>query len=294
MALHGSSRFPMVLLLILSTMVSMVQGQTSGSICPLCATPADLPTSWNDVVPGDGRTCRQIYLFLGEMSSNDPRCQPMKDVAQGPCCNGSGGGGGSRPTNPPPYTGPVGNEPACPICGTMEYPGIPNAFIVARYVGEFTCDQLYGRGLNGMTPYFMCGPLQDFARPVCGCGEYNPRCRDDPNQCWGAPGYNKPAPSPVSQPVSRPVSQPVSMPVSRPTSNQSPTIFNRKEAPEGGKYSTKLANNRGGAASTLRGGRREEEVDMLQDAEEEIAEPQALDFDFRVIERDDEQLSHHA
>lgn len=72
------------------------------------------------------------------------------------------------------YSGPVGNEPRCPICRTDEYPGLPNGFIVARYVGEFFCKDLYGRGLHGMIPDFMCGPLQDFAAPVCGCGVYNP------------------------------------------------------------------------------------------------------------------------
>ncbi len=98
-----------------------------------------------------------------------------KALAQSICCNAA-----TAVTQPavttviPAYTGPVGSEPSCPICRTNEYPGIPYAFIVARYVGEFTCDQLYGRGLHGMIPSYMCGPLQDFAQSICGCGIYNP------------------------------------------------------------------------------------------------------------------------
>ena len=70
---------------------------------------------------------------------------------------------------PAAYSGPVGNEGICNICKDGSYPGNPYAFIVARYVGEYTCDQLYGRGLHGMIPNYMCGPLQDFAQSVCGC-----------------------------------------------------------------------------------------------------------------------------
>lgn len=175
----------------------------------------------------------------------------------------------------------------------MEYPGIPNAFIVARYVGEYTCDQLYGRGLNGMTPDFMCGPLQDFAAPVCGCGQFNPRCRENSNNCWGNPG------APVASPVSRPVAAPtqvtsptVQQPVSSPV-NVQPTIFNRKTPPQGGKYSTKLSDGRGGSASVLRGGRRGEESELPDDFDEDLPEtPEGLEFDFRVVEKDEQDSSH--
>ncbi len=155
----------------------------------------------------------------------------------------------------------------------MEYPGIPYAFIVARYVGEYTCDQLYGRGLNGMTPGYMCGPLQDFAKPICGCGEYNPKCRADPNQCWGSSG-STPVASPVQQPVQRPVSSPVYV---------DPSPYDRKTQPPGNKYSTRLSNNRGGAASTLRGGRRNEESDLVDDVAETNPElPLVFEFEARV------------
>ena len=99
-------------------------------------------------------------------------------MAQAACCNAA------EPATPSAaaavtstaaaYSGPVGNEGVCNICKDGSYPGIPYGFIVARYVGEYTCEQLYGRGLHGMIPNYMCGPLQDFAQPVCGCGIYNP------------------------------------------------------------------------------------------------------------------------
>lgn len=37
-----------------------------------------------------------------------------------------------------------------------------------------------------MIPDYMCGPTQDFAQTVCGCGVYNPRCRANPRNCFGA------------------------------------------------------------------------------------------------------------
>lgn len=213
--------------------------------------------------------------------------QETKDIAQDLCCgDANSDDGGFQPSSPPVYDGPVGDEPDCPICGTMEYPGIPNAFVVARYVGEYTCAQLYGRGLNGMTPSFMCGPLQDFAEPVCGCGEYNPKCRDDPNQCWEAPG-NSPVSSPVQQPVEQPVQPPIQQPVASPVLVEPTTSFDRKTPPEGGKYSTKLANGRGGAASVLRGGRRAEESDFVVGDTDLPEMPQDLEFDFRVVEKED-------
>jgi hypothetical protein len=123
-------------------------------------------------------------------------------MAQNTCCNAgsvaTGQTGVPAPFVPPPYQGPVGAEPDCPICGTMEYPGIPQGLIVARYVGQFTCDQLYGRGLHGMTSDFMCGPLQDFAAVVCGCGAYNPVCRANPAKCYGAAGSATTITNPVT------------------------------------------------------------------------------------------------
>jgi hypothetical protein len=43
-----------------------------------------------------------------------------------------------------------------------------------------------------MTPGYMCGPLQDFAYMVCGCGQYNPVCRADSTKCWGGSNYRAP------------------------------------------------------------------------------------------------------
>lgn len=163
-----------------------------------------------------------------------------KAMAQNDCCGDEEPEGyATIPVSSPTYSGPYGDEPDCPICGTDEYPGIPGAIIVARYVGEYTCSQLYNRGLNGLIPEFMCGPLQDFAAPVCGCGRYNPDCISNSNLCYGSP-----AAAPAGTPT-----QPA----------PSPTISDRKTPPDTGKYSSKLATGRGGAASTTRGGRREAE-----------------------------------
>jgi len=136
----------------------------------------------------------------------------------------------------------------------MEYPGIPQAIVVARYVGQFTCHQLYGRGLHGMIPNYMCGPLQDFAKIVCGCGPYNPNCKADPKKCWG------------SSPVASPVASPVQSPTARPTA--------KTRAPS--RYSL--------TSYTLQGGgtRRNEETDYLEEVLKEPIEAQDVDFHFEA------------
>jgi hypothetical protein len=118
----------------------------------------------------------------------------IRSKYQNTCCNPNASVGSGTQTTPrlPSYTGPVGTERDCPICGTSEYPGKPNQLIVARYVGEYTCGQLFARGFHGMTPSYMCDSLQDFARTTCGCGSYNPVCRSDSSKCYGGRNYKAP------------------------------------------------------------------------------------------------------
>jgi hypothetical protein len=223
----------------LSLLFSLVQSE----ICPLCETAADLPKRWGFKLQ-DGRTCRDVYLALAALDVQHTQCEVDKQEAQGLCCQDEE----PEPFNFPPaaspvYSGQVGGEPDCPICGTMQYPGLPNAVITARYVGVFTCAQLYDRGLNGMIPSFMCGPLQDFAEPVCGCGNPN----------------NPPAPQATPATAGSPSAAPPGIIMSE-----------RKVPPETGKYTTRLSDGRGGAGSNLRGGDRRttEQVNSLQEIDE--------------------------
>jgi hypothetical protein len=98
-----------------------------------------------------------------------------------------------------------GKEADCPICGTMEKQGIPNAVVVARLQNEegegeeiFTCNQLYDVGLNGCIPGSLCGILQGYAKQFCGCGHFNPECMLDLTQCYD---YTGPVHVPVPVPV---------------------------------------------------------------------------------------------
>jgi hypothetical protein len=238
------------------------------SFCPLCETAADQVKRWGFRLQ-DGRTCTEVYLELAGLSPSDASCIADKEANQEDCC------GDEEPepydfppTAPPQYQGPFGDEPDCKICGTDEYPGIPNAFIYARYVGEFNCKTLYDRGLNGMTPWFMCGPLQDFAEPVCGCGQYNPKCTpDDPTQCFGyeappnaAPNASpnaSPNAAPTAAPNASPNAAPVQSPTPAPQVYVEPTVFDRKVKPQSGRYANRvsLSGGSGGAASRLRGNR---------------------------------------
>lgn len=192
---------------LLTGLIGFVLFTVAESVCPLCETPAHLPKRWNYRL-ADGRTCKDVYLDLGSLNPNHPECQPTKDLYEEICC-------GDEEPDPiwPPTQAPTlqeGSEPVCHICGTEEYPGIPNAGIHARYIGTFSCAEFFARGRNGRIPWFMCGPLQDYAYDVCGCGEYNPDCIADPTKCWGYDG--SPIPAPVPNPVPNPVPAPVPAP----------------------------------------------------------------------------------
>jgi hypothetical protein len=241
------------------SLLSLVQAE----ICSLCATPMDMPVSsrWEYRV-ADGRTCRQVYLDLGSVTDSNAACRNKAQMQKDCCDAGEPDEYQHSPTAAPLYQGVTGDEPDCPICGTREFPGIPNAFIVARYVGEFTCVQLYHRGLNGMTPNFMCPVLQDFAEPVCGCGDYNPKCKSDPTQCYGYSG-----PGPVPQPVPAPIPAPLPY--------VEPTVYDRKVPPTGGnKAGGRLSDSQGGSAGRLRGvaGNRRTTEEVDSEVQEVIVE----------------------
>ena len=135
------------------------------------------------------------YLTFWILSSLHTFSATIKSKYQYRCCNPNANVGSSSSTSTPrlpAYVGSIGTERDCPICRTAEYPGRPNQLIVARYIGEYTCGELFSRGFHGMTPGYMCGSLQDFAYQACGCGPYNPVCRADSTKCWGGRNYRPP------------------------------------------------------------------------------------------------------
>ncbi|NRA47406.1 MAG: hypothetical protein HRU09_20850 [Oligoflexales bacterium] len=216
----------------------------SAGICPLCETAGEIPVRLDHPIDcNSAYTCLNLYIDLAQLDETNPECLEEKAKHQASCCNVQEPEQNCPPTSAPIYDGPVGNEPDCPICGTLEFPGNPNALILARYVGEYTCAQLYDRGLHGMTPGFICGPLQDYAEEVCGCGQHNPACIEDETQCWGY----EPAPT---DPTLNPTPFPTMAPSSEPSDGEptQPTLPQRKPRPKGSKYGNKLSGGLGGAA----------------------------------------------
>jgi hypothetical protein len=130
----------------------------AGKMCPLCGSVFNYPKRWDyPVISSPYTTCRDIYFELGAMSITDPQCHSAEHRKyQAVCCNDEIPPGWDKPPTPAPVS-ETGNEPTCRICKTDEYPGKPNTFISARYVGSYTCGSLYHRGRNGLIPDFMCG-----------------------------------------------------------------------------------------------------------------------------------------
>ena len=224
---------------LLATAVSVAE-----AVCPLCETLQDYPKRMQFLV-APGTRCQDIYVDLGRYQPTDQFCIRSKNLYQELCCGDEEPEPIVAPTEPPVFTGPRGPEPDCYVCReTNEFPGIPNQFIVARYVGDYTCAQLYQRGNNGYIPWFMCGPLQDFTYSACGCGEFNPNFNSSP----------RPTPTPLNN-SNPPPPPPPPPPTPRPTS--APTQ-DRRTPPSGAKYQRqKLGALRGGAAGAYyRGNRR--------------------------------------
>lgn len=61
---------------------------------------------------------------------------------------------------------------------------MPHFAFSTRYLGTFSCAEYYERGLHGLVPAYLCGPLQKYAEEHCGCGGYNPDCILDQSKCF--------------------------------------------------------------------------------------------------------------
>jgi len=78
---------------------------------------------------------------------------------------------------------------------SQAYPEVPRYIFSTRYLGTYSCAEYYDRGLHGLIPAYLCGPLQDYAEEHCGCIGYNPDCILDPSKCHDTqpsavqPGY---------------------------------------------------------------------------------------------------------
>jgi hypothetical protein len=244
--------------LILSSVAVQVHG-----FCSLCDNAGIIPKRLGFYVE-PGRRCQDVFAVMGGYAANSAICIDEQQRFREPCCGDAEPEPMVAPTGPPAYSGPTGDEDLCQICqNTDEYPGIPLAGINARYVGTYSCKQLFDRGRAGLIPTFMCNPLTDYAYAVCGCGQYNPNCQADPTKCWG---YNANTPTPTPRPTSPPVAAPATpaptprptpRPTPQPTPYIQPTIYDRKTPPRAaGKFNTKMSGGRGGAASQSRGNRR--------------------------------------
>jgi hypothetical protein len=164
---------------------------------------------------------------------------------------------------------PTSSQQTCPICERADiYPGNVNRVIVARYVGQYTCGQLYYRGMNGQIPGFMCGPLQDYAQEPCDCKPGNPH----PSE------YQAPASAPFNIPpgIELPPSWPnyhkIPSPTLKPTQSGPGGLPPRKTAPQTGKDALKLSrsdnsNTLGGLGGgrKLRGVSKEERREVLEE-----------------------------
>jgi len=158
-------------------MLQVAQGQHWCALCELAAP----PVRPNHLI--DGKRCQNIYIDGFGMSSGDSQCTAILNRARTECCDESLSIT-DTPTASPVYQGPVGNNPPCPVCRTLEYPGLPKNGVDARYIGKHSCAVLYDMGLNGLIEGRVCEAYQDFSMIECGCGIHNPACKADSSNCY--------------------------------------------------------------------------------------------------------------
>eukprot|EP00980_Cylindrotheca_fusiformis_P002675 scaffold624_cov150-Cylindrotheca_fusiformis.AAC.8 len=161
--------------------------------CFLCQDHKQMPRRKDCILdPDTGLTCFHLYTEL-LFSDNWGECVKNRTAYQDACCGDDTESiCYTGPTAAPVYHGETGDEPTCKICGTDEYPGKPEHVFSTRYVGTYSCGEYYDRGLHGLIPGYLCGPLQDYASEACGCGEHNPECVEDPAKCYDYSPPNKP------------------------------------------------------------------------------------------------------
>lgn len=156
-----------------------------------CGSPARLPVAgrYDCIVEDDPlTTCGVLFFSLAAFSSSNSYTNRMIQKHRATCCDAS-----KQPVcldNPAVVAveekdeEDKGDEKYCRVCGNNdlvpdEFPGLPDVTISARYVGDLkSCRELYYMGINKEIATFMCGPLQDYAYEVCGCGEFHPAMGD--------------------------------------------------------------------------------------------------------------------
>jgi hypothetical protein len=112
-----------------------LEGANSGSTRVLCDSIL-IFSRWDFLLEIDPAilTCGQVHFNLANIDTSDLACIEQKDKYQEPCCGDEEPDPADFPTLPPFPQGPAGTEPDCPICTKLEFPGIPNAVISARYL----------------------------------------------------------------------------------------------------------------------------------------------------------------
>ena len=187
--------------------LSLIKAVDAGSICPLCGSVYAMPKRWDFILDTNTEPwtrCTDVYFEAASVPLGSDSCGEYQEKYKAVCCDDEIPDGWNVSPTPAPEP-ETGTEPECLICGTNEYPGIPNTIINARYVGTYSCGTLFHRGKNGFIPGFMCAPLQNYAQHTCGCGEHNPACKEDVRKCFDE---NDTDPSPITSKVPAPTKPP--------------------------------------------------------------------------------------
>ena len=142
------------------------------NIEPLCGSSSVVPKRWDCIVKERPLiTCKDLYFNVATKQYSNNFILEHRQT----CCADAKPAAGECKVSPTDEhndgTTIKGNEPVCHLCGgSKAFPSIPDKYISARYIGTYTCEQFFHRGLDKLIPGFMCAPLQMYAEKNCGCG----------------------------------------------------------------------------------------------------------------------------
>ena len=169
--------------------------------CWLCGNVGQAPNDWYAILP-DGQSCTQYYLYMYDnLRDGSDDCYNAQDYVSNCCCNENGKvpdscqpGGSNAQANYDTVEENTGPYAQCFICDYTPYlyPGNPTNAMSVRYLGDYSCSELYYMGLKGDIPDYLCGPLQydQTTQSTCGCSTKNGAELHKPSGRNGSGGGN--------------------------------------------------------------------------------------------------------
>jgi hypothetical protein len=145
-----------------SALLSLLANQVGAKeLCNLCKNGV-VGIRWpKHKIDSSGITCAQKSVHMAKIPVDSAACRSEMSKWRSVCCgNQKPVEVPQKPTSPPRYDGPRGNNEPCELCYTGDYPGNTAMVINVLYLGAGSCAQYWGYGQGGLIPPHLCDTIQ--------------------------------------------------------------------------------------------------------------------------------------